>query len=81
MVLLANINILLSKYSGQEDIIVGSPIAGRNHRDLENILGMFINTLAIRSIVSSEMSFRDYLISIKEKALKLMKIKIINLMT
>ncbi|MBU3146982.1 condensation domain-containing protein, partial [Clostridium sp. CF012] len=70
MVLLSNINVLLSKYSGQEDIIVGSPIAGRNHIDLENIIGMFVNTLAIRSTVNSELSFKDYLKSIKDKALK-----------
>ena len=49
MVLLAAYNILLSKYTGQEDIIVGSPIAGRQHADLENIIGMFVNTLAMRN--------------------------------
>ena len=49
MVLLSDINILLSKYSGQEDIVVGSPIAGRQHADLEKIIGMFVNTLAIRN--------------------------------
>ncbi|MBU3166295.1 non-ribosomal peptide synthetase, partial [Clostridium estertheticum] len=54
MVLLANINILLSKYSGQEDIIIGSPIAGRNHADLENLIGMFVNTLALRSTLNDE---------------------------
>ena len=69
MVLLANFNILLSKYSGQEDIIIGSPIAGRNHRDLENIIGMFVNTLAIRSTVNSELSFKEYLKKVKEKTL------------
>ncbi|MBU3076235.1 polyketide synthase, partial [Clostridium estertheticum] len=54
MVLMANINILLSKYSGQEDIIIGSPIAGRNHADLENLIGMFVNTLALRSTLNDE---------------------------
>ncbi len=49
MVLLAAYNLLLSKYSEQEDIIVGSPIAGRPHVDLENIIGMFVNTLAMRN--------------------------------
>ena len=47
MVLLAMYQVLLSKYSGQEDIIVGSPIAGRPHADLQPIVGMFIDTLAI----------------------------------
>lgn len=70
MVLLANINILLSKYSEQEDIVVGSPIAGRNHVDLENLIGVFVNTLAIRSHVNSELSFKEYLKTVKNKALK-----------
>ena len=70
MVLLSNINILLSRYSGQEDIIVGSAIAGRTHTDIESIIGMFINTLAIRSIVDCNISFKDYLKCIKEKTLK-----------
>ncbi|MCH7322498.1 amino acid adenylation domain-containing protein [Solibacillus sp. MA9] len=70
MILLANINILLSKYSGQEEIIVGTPIAGRNHRDLENLVGMFVNTLAIRTMVKEELSFKDYLKMVKEKTLK-----------
>ncbi|WP_278286427.1 MULTISPECIES: non-ribosomal peptide synthetase [Clostridium] len=70
MMLMANINILLSKYSGQEDIIIGSPIAGRNHVDLENVIGMFVNTLAIRSSVNSEASFKQYLKTVKSKALK-----------
>ncbi|EPN2037548.1 condensation domain-containing protein, partial [Clostridium botulinum] len=42
MILLSGLNILLSKYSGQEDIIIGSPIAGRTHVDLEPIIGMFV---------------------------------------
>ncbi|HAY3898245.1 TPA: amino acid adenylation domain-containing protein, partial [Escherichia coli] len=46
MVLLSAFNILLSKYSGQEDIVIGTPIAGRPHVDLQNIMGMFVNTLA-----------------------------------
>ena len=49
MILLAVYNILLAKYTGQEDIIVGSPIAGRSHADLEQIIGVFINTLAMRN--------------------------------
>ncbi|PEU19788.1 hypothetical protein CN526_29115, partial [Bacillus wiedmannii] len=45
MLLLAAYTTLLSKYTGQEDIIVGSPIAGRQHDDLKNTIGMFVNTL------------------------------------
>ena len=46
MVLLAIFNILFAKLSGQEDIIIGTPIAGRRHADLKKIIGMFVNTLA-----------------------------------
>ncbi|CAH0316009.1 non-ribosomal peptide synthetase [Peribacillus sp. Bi134] len=69
MVLLASFNIFLAKYSGQEDFVVGTPIAGRNHRDLENIIGMFVNTLAIRTSVDSKLSFKEYLNSVREKTL------------
>ena len=54
MSLLSVFSILLSKLSGQDDIVVGAPIAGRNHADLENIVGMFINTLSIRNKVKGE---------------------------
>ncbi len=69
MVLLSTFNILLSKYSGQEDIVVGSPIAGRPHADLENIIGMFINTLAMRNYPSGEKTFKEFLMEVKENAL------------
>ncbi|ATX83953.1 hypothetical protein CU084_08360 [Bacillus velezensis] len=54
MVLLAAYFILISKYSGQEDIIVGTPIAGRNHIDIEKIIGMFVNTVVVRSYPNGE---------------------------
>jgi hypothetical protein len=49
MLLLTVFNILLSKLSGQEEIVMGTPIAGRGHADLEPIIGMFVNTLALRN--------------------------------
>ncbi|MCP4152098.1 MAG: amino acid adenylation domain-containing protein, partial [bacterium] len=49
MTLLSIYTLLLSKLSGQEDIIVGTPTAGRQHADLENIIGMFVNTLPMRN--------------------------------
>ncbi|MED3334651.1 condensation domain-containing protein, partial [Bacillus velezensis] len=61
MVLLAAYNTLLARLSGQEDIIVGSPIAGRPHKDLEPILGMFVNTLGIRTEPKGDTRFTDYL--------------------
>ena len=70
MILLSAITILLSKYSGQEDMIVGSPIAGRRHADLDQILGMFVNTLAIRCYPKSEKQYRQYLKEVKDVALR-----------
>ena len=70
MILLAAYNVLLSKYTGQEDIIVGSPIAGRPHADLENIIGMFVNTLAMRNYPAGSKSFEEFLQEVKDNALK-----------
>ena len=59
--LLSTFNILLFKYSGQEDIIIGSPVAGRLNSELENVVGMFVNTLALRNYPTSEKRFEDFL--------------------
>ena len=69
MVLLAVYNILLSKYTGQEDLIIGSPIAGRPHADLEKIIGMFVNTLAMRNYPSGAKTFQEFLKEVRENAL------------
>ena len=69
MGLLGLINTLLFKYTGQEDIIIGSPISGREHADLKNQIGFYVNTLALRTNFSSENSFRELLNNIKENAL------------
>ncbi|MBL3658745.1 non-ribosomal peptide synthetase/type I polyketide synthase [Fulvivirga sediminis] len=61
VVLLAAYKVFLSKLCNQEDIIIGSPSAGRNHPDLENVIGMFINTLPIRSEVKPQWTFRTFL--------------------
>ncbi len=70
MVLLSAYNVLLSKYSGQEDIIIGSPIAGRPHADLENIMGMFVNTLAMRNYPESNKTFKEFLSEVKASSLQ-----------
>ncbi len=70
MVLLSACNILLSKYSGQEDIVIGSPIAGRPHADLENIMGMFVNTLAMRNYPDSNKTFKEFLTEVKASSLQ-----------
>ncbi|MBT2575786.1 amino acid adenylation domain-containing protein, partial [Bacillus sp. ISL-51] len=69
MVLLAVYNTLLARLSGQEDIIVGSPIAGRPHKDLEPVLGLFVNTLAIRTEPKDDKRFADYLAEVRQTAL------------
>jgi amino acid adenylation domain-containing protein len=61
MVLLSAVYILLHKYTGEEDLMVGSPVAGRPHYDLENQIGFFINTLVLRNTVNSENSFQELL--------------------
>lgn len=69
MVLLAAYQTLLSRYSGQEDMIIGSPIAGRPHADLEPIAGMFANTLSMRGQPRGDKTFKAFLQEIKEMAL------------
>jgi len=70
MLLLASFNVLLSKYSGQEDIVTGTPVSGRYHPDIQNVVGMFVNTLALRSFPSGDKYFSDFLIETGDKTLK-----------
>ncbi|NOQ28298.1 MAG: AMP-binding protein, partial [Bacteroidales bacterium] len=70
MSLLSIFTILLSKLSGQEDIIAGSPIAARRHADLEDVVGMFVNTLALRNELSGDKRLIDYLQDLKESTLE-----------
>jgi amino acid adenylation domain-containing protein len=66
MNLLAVFNVLLYKYTGQDDIIVGGVIAGRHHQDLEHIIGMFVNTMAMRSRPNGEKTYREFLQEVKQ---------------
>ncbi|MFT6834183.1 MAG: hypothetical protein ACJA0H_000209 [Francisellaceae bacterium] len=59
--LLSAFNILLSKYSAQEDIIVSTVVANRSHENLQNILGFFVNTLVLRNEVVGDQNFDDFL--------------------
>ena len=70
MVFLAAAMVTLSKYSRQEDIVIGSPISGRTHRDTERMLGMFINTLAMRGNPEKNKTFSEFLEEIKTTCLK-----------
>ncbi|WP_243734992.1 non-ribosomal peptide synthetase [Paenibacillus turpanensis] len=69
MTLFSIYNLLLAKYSGNEDLIVGTPVAGRNHPDMERVVGMFVNTLAIRTQVSPSMTFTKLLEQVKRHVL------------
>jgi len=70
MILLAAFKVMLYKYTGQKDIVVGSPIANRNRRELENLIGFFVNTLLFRTKVDSEETFIDFLRQVSEVNLK-----------
>ncbi|WP_452248113.1 condensation domain-containing protein, partial [Kribbella sp. NPDC055071] len=69
MVMLSAYYTLLSKYTGQDDIIVGTPSAGRNHSDTEGIIGMFVNTLAIRSEVKQDETFIQLISRVRKRVL------------
>lgn len=69
MVLLSGVNILLAKYSGQEDIIIGTPIAGRTHADLEPVIGLFINTLVIRNQLKGEKKYLEFFQEVRTNVL------------
>ena len=61
MLLLAAWQVLLARYSGQEDVSVGAPIAGRNRTELEGLIGFFVNTLVLRTNLSGNPTFRELL--------------------
>ena len=69
MTLLAAFQALLSRYSGQRDIVVGTPIAGRTHHEIEPLIGFFVNTLVLRSRVNPNESFRELLGQVREVCL------------
>ncbi|GAB3154078.1 hypothetical protein GCM10027290_47920 [Micromonospora sonneratiae] len=69
MTLLAGFTALLSRYSGQDDVVVGSPVAGRNHADLEPLIGFFVNTLALRVSLDGLPTFRDLVDRAREATL------------
>jgi aspartate racemase len=69
MVLLAAYQLLLHRYTGEEDIVVGSPIAGRCMEETENLIGLFVNALALRTDLSGNPTFSELLARVKEVAL------------
>src|SRR6476660_682924 len=69
MTLLAVFGMLLSRYSGQDDIVVGSPIANRQDEQLEALIGFFVNSLVMRVRLRREMSFGEMLSEVRQTAL------------
>ena len=69
MTLLAAFQALLARYTGQDDIVVGTPTANRNRSELEGIIGLFANTLVLRTQLGGDPTFRDLLSRVKETAL------------
>jgi non-ribosomal peptide synthetase component F len=69
MTLLAAFQVLLYRYSGQEDIVVGSNIAGRNHKEIEGVIGFFINNLVLRTDLSGNPTFRQLLGRVRDVCL------------
>ncbi|MEM1254712.1 MAG: amino acid adenylation domain-containing protein [Cyanobacteria bacterium P01_H01_bin.21] len=67
--LLAAFKALLFKYTGQTDITVGSPIANRNQAAIEGLIGLFMNTLALRTQLDASLRFQDLLVRVRETAL------------
>ena len=69
MALLAAFKVLLARYCGQEDIVVGTPVANRNHPELESVVGFFANTLALRTDLSGDPTVRTLLERVRETCL------------
>ncbi len=70
MLLLTFINIFLSRLSGQEDIVIGVPVAGRRHVDIESTIGMFVNTIPLRNFPCVQKRFDSFLADVKERTLQ-----------
>ncbi len=70
MTLMAGVNGLLFRYTDQKDIIIGTPVAGREHPDLEDQIGLYLNTLAIRTQFEEDISFEKLLLQQKQVLLE-----------
>src|SRR5436305_3424658 len=69
MVLLAALSLLLARLCGQDDVVVGAPIAGRQRAETEELIGLFLNTLALRTDLSGDPTFRELLARVRETTL------------
>ena len=70
MSLLSAFYLLLKRYTGQDDLVVGSPIANRQHEEIEGLIGLFVNTLALRARLNDQMSFNELLEQVKNTTLQ-----------
>jgi len=70
MTLLSAFYVFLYRYTSQEDLVVGSPIANRIRREIEDLIGFFVNSLVMRTQVSSEITFRELLAKVREVSLE-----------
>lgn len=70
MVFLAAFQVLLFRYTDQEDIAIGTPMTNRNQKDLESLIGFFVNTLVLRTHMTSEQSFTEILARVRETCLE-----------
>ncbi|CAN5397455.1 hypothetical protein BH11BAC3_BH11BAC3_00550 [soil metagenome] len=69
MTLLAAFNVLMHRYTGQQDICIGTPVAGRRQEELEGLIGFFMNTIVVRTTTDGDMSFKDLLQQVKQTTL------------
>ncbi|MCC6487429.1 MAG: amino acid adenylation domain-containing protein, partial [Candidatus Hydrogenedentes bacterium] len=69
MVLMALYKVLLYRYTGQTDLVVGTPIANRNRREVEGLIGFFVNTLAMRTRFTEDSTYREVLAAVRASAL------------
>ena len=68
MTLLAAFQALLYRYTGQDDLVVGSPIANRDRLEIEGLIGFFVNTLVLRADLSGDPTFRELLARVRAAA-------------
>lgn len=69
MVLLATVKVLLHKYTGQEDLCIGTPVSGRVHADLDSQIGFYVNSVPVRTYPKAGQTFQNYLHEVKETVL------------
>ncbi|HEX3792177.1 MAG TPA: non-ribosomal peptide synthase/polyketide synthase, partial [Pseudonocardiaceae bacterium] len=69
MTLVAAVQLVLSRYSGQRDVPVGTAIAGRDRPELEELVGFFVNTVVLRSTVDDQLTFAEFLAAVRETVL------------